>query len=102
MIDIVCSLFMNCVNPKVEYDTMFEWSTMLIHALLHFPPECTGTSLHFTDPYGGNSDKIVEFYRKHYENCTYVKTNLEIVHIPRKNGISYNLSFFENIREVSV
>jgi len=35
-----------------------------------------------------------------YENCTIVTTNLEIVHLYPSAGSEFDLSFFENIREV--
>jgi len=35
-----------------------------------------------------------------YENCTIVTTNLEIAHLYPDPGSEFDLSFFENIREV--
>jgi hypothetical protein len=61
---------------------------------------CAGTNLELTDRWGNNVTKGYEWYRNHYENCTDVETNLEIVHLNPSDGSSLNLSFFENIREV--
>ena len=62
--------------------------------------ECMGTAYGVHDQFASNPQKRVEFYREMYGNCTIVLTNLEIVHLYPAADSDYDLSFFENIREV--
>jgi len=63
--------------------------------------ECQGTDHGFHNRFASRPQYWLSFYRNMYENCTTVTTNLEIVHLnPGYFGSGYDLSFFENIREV--
>ena len=59
-----------------------------------------GTRDRLRDIYASHPDGRIPFYRAMYENCTIVTTNLEIVHLYPNNRSEFDLSFFENIREV--
>ena len=52
------------------------------------------------DTFTSQPYKRIEFYRERYTNCTIVTSNLEIAHLYPQPGSDYDLSFFENIREV--
>jgi len=58
--------------------------------------ECQGTNVGLQDNHASKTWERFPTYREMYENCTIVISNLEITHF----GSDYDLSFFENIREV--
>jgi len=62
--------------------------------------DCKGTEYGLHDRFASQPHDRVPFYRNMYENCTTVMSNLEIVHLYPDPGSDYDLSFFENIREV--
>jgi len=62
--------------------------------------ECQGTTDGLRDRFIGKPSDRIESYRDMYENCTIVLTNLEIVYLRPAHSSDYDLSFFENIREV--
>jgi len=59
--------------------------------------ECDGTHFGLQDHFASTPQEWIPFYRKMYENCTTVTSNLEIVHLPESDE---DLSFFENVRDV--
>jgi len=63
---------------------------------------CTGTNHRLSFSHNGSDSQ----YRRHYENCTHILGNLEIVFLDRPLGRenanrTYDLSFLSTIREVS-
>ena len=63
--------------------------------------ECLGTEQGLQDRFASRPHERIPFYRRMYENCTTVTSNLEIVHLyPSSSKSEFDLSFLENIREV--